>query len=310
MNDVYVQLTDRQEISQCVLLMQMFYSAHESLNFVIPEIKLLNSFERVSKFPSESFSPRTVITNVLEQYEAHKALQLVSQEYRNNVKLVYDEKSVTVGYKMSIYFDVIYMCCLHCIMCHSVCTRPIKLLLDIMMKKYNLRYDSDNFVKKDSNALTLYRISRSFPTVTINACRKISPAFSAVILSHFPNLPVQLLNPYILDIMPSRNVPAALLIYILIVSKEYLSKKQEAELTLSGYYKIFTVLNKSNLAFPERFKYRMQRKWGIMKKNTMGITDYHKFLAAYNEKAKTLITTLKNDDPELDSILSKLDNQF
>ncbi|EZA57403.1 hypothetical protein X777_02411 [Ooceraea biroi] len=199
---------------------------------------------------------------------------------------------------MSFYFDVLFICCLHCIACCNSYTKGIKILIDIMTRKYNLKCEYDNTITEDEQALTLYRISLCFPSVTISACTAIQPSFSTSILSNFPNLPVELLNPYILYIMPLKcyGTPHELLICIKILLREYWSECEK--LPLQTYNKIFDVAC-SNYVFPFKLKWKLLRKWKIVKKDGTFSYRFVDNVQMYNRDAKPLIRYLKERDSSL-----------
>jgi hypothetical protein len=172
-----------------------------------------------------------------------------------------------------------------------------------MTCKYNLKQDYDINIRNDCNALTLKRIALCFPTITITACKTVEHRFINELYIYFPQLPTALLHPYIIFVIPDLDYfPTALLIYIMIIIREYYSRCEKSAVIL--YYEIIRCASSDNI-FPQILKRFSCTLWNITKYNK-DRCEFTENIIRYSRIAKHLIRGLKSEDPSLEYVLSML----
>jgi len=300
--DEIIVLHEEEDINQFFLLVTLLLRADMSRHDIIAEIAWLRNFDDTSRFPCECFTSKDIITSMIDKYEAQQ-LSNSPESQKKYIFLCYD-KPLTLGYHLSFYFDVLLICCLHCLTCHEASTQSIQMISNIMTYKYNLKQDYDINIGNDRKALTMQRIALCFPSITINACKVSEPVFINELYIYFPELPTILLHPYIIFVIPNLEYfPTALLMYIMIIIREYYSHCEENnEIIL--YYEIIKCASSDNI-FPQILKLFLCTLWNITKIDK-GRYMFTENIITYSRIAKLLIRNLKPQDPNLERVLNML----
>jgi len=299
--DEIIVLYEEEDINQFFLLVTLLLRADMSRHDIIAEIAWLRNFDDRSTFPCECFTSKDIITTMIDKYEAQR-LSNSPESQKKYIFLCYG-KPLTLGYHLSFYFDVLLICSLHCLTCHEASTRSIQMISNIMINKYNLKHDYDINIDNDRKALTMQRIALCFPSITINACKTTEPVSISELYIYFPELPTILLHPYIIFVIPNLDYfPTALLIYIMIIIREYYSHCERNDIIL--YYEIIKRASSDNI-FPQILKLFLCTLWNITKVDK-GRYMFTENIITYSRIAKYLIRNLKSEDPTLELVLNML----
>jgi len=300
-NNIFILSDGDEDGEQFYTLVTLLMATNPSKNDNIAEISFLEYFNDTSKFPSECFTSKDIITNMKNKYEAYQLLN--TPETRAKINFSYCGKPLTFGYHLSFSFDVFLICCLHFITCHETSTKSIKIITDIMRRKYDLKQEYDTSIQDDSQALTMHRISLCFPSIMMTIKKLKKPKFMDQLFTLVPGLPATLVHPHIIYIIPNLNrIPIALLMYVMIIVREYHARCEPSNVLM--YYDIVKYAYLDNI-FPEKLKISLCLRWGILKIEE-GKYVFDKKVIACSKIAKHLIRELKPNDPTLEQIFHML----
>ncbi|CAL1681485.1 unnamed protein product [Lasius platythorax] len=307
-------------------LLQPLIRQLENIPDTFLEIDYVNTFPSYAVIlPEVNFSPRQAIDHMINR---HKVVKL-EIESRTDLLL----RTVTYTYvpvasviqftftnNMSLTEDILIICYLF----HLLKTREyfaVKVIQDLyymMRDKYHIQ--DDRMKHEDQRVITEFQITYSFPSVSFqwfgfDPNEDRSQHSFHFMYTTFPNLSLKRLywNPMIASIIPrlknSKFVPIALLTAISVKSNAVVKNPDvpNTELSLNAIYERILAFNSSE-AFPEILKFKFCEMWGIVCKNEQRIYKYSDDFTKYDrvQEAINIISELKSQDPDLQTILSKI----
>lgn len=305
--------SDREEINknegnvsplrELVMLLTNF---SESMSIVL-ELLLEYQFSIIKLVPITAFNPRWIINSMMILHENcrrmfHKdpnSLKILIYKYNSGEKV----EEYVFSNNMTIYADVITICYLHHVINRRSFThcKLVYRLMKLMKNKYHI-IQTYKEMSLDRRMLTFHRIALSYPSISFDmACDKdsFSFIFFSEAFSHW-NLPNVFCSPWLALIIPVLNSDYKTPLALLLAMAAILDHNKPCYLLYQRVVALYT-----SEVFSKCFKLELCKKWGIvyMTENEYNFAPY--FTTA-RESAINVISSLKENDPNLQYVLSKI----
>jgi len=222
-------------------------------------------------------NPRYIIMYMLERYRLnvitinneHDLLKIIIYTYINKT----DKNICKMKFSNNMSFrnDILIICYLYEIISSNVQTyqelQIVNVLLELVLKKYGINV-SESLMNYDPNSITLFNISYSFPSISLDMFNNSNASILQHTVSLFPNmyLPKMIFLPLfimIYRILPTlSNPPIAILIAIYLkINDHFCSTIQQ--IPLAEIYSL-VLANINCTQFPETLKIFLCKRWDIV----------------------------------------------
>ncbi|CAL1681486.1 unnamed protein product [Lasius platythorax] len=314
---------------RCLLLplINKLNSISENPREAIIELELLSEFPTHEVVLLElKFSPRKTIEHIIKTHAIiERQIRLRSDLLRIVIYKYWEPDSLRYRHfkfsnNMSLAKDIFIICYLQhlLIKSESFAVEAILSLHCMMKGKYDIKYDLMTYV--DQNAITTFSIAYSFPSISFQWYGfqpdvDKSQNFSHFTFTTFPDLILEPFHwhPMIASIIPrlenSKFVPIALLTAINVKTNQIVKDHNGPNYTdrsLNVIYQRILELNLCNV-FPVSLKLKLCKMWGIVYIERGSEYKYSDYFTTYRSVAMNIISELKSQDPDLQTILSEID---